>query len=113
MASEVAEPTVAWSAHPAALDTSTGPIPAGGDGDAGDAVPSARPAETRAREGEQARADFHRAAARPAAATEGGARTVGRSQALQAFFLANTGRGLLPAGETSGVLSPNLKTEES
>ena len=113
MASEVAEPTVAWSAHPAARDTSTGPIPAGGDGGAGDAVPSARPAETRAREGEQARAEFNRAAARPAAGTEGAARTVGRSQALQAFFLANTGRGLLPAGETSGVLSPNLKTEES
>jgi type IV secretion system protein TrbL len=37
----------------------------------------------------------------------------GRSAALQAFFVANAGRGLLPSGEASGVLSPNLKTEES
>jgi type IV secretion system protein TrbL len=49
-----------------------------------------------------------------AAGGPGGARAAaGRSQALQAFFIANTGRGLLPAGETSGVLSPNLKTEET
>ena len=33
--------------------------------------------------------------------------------ALQAFFIANAGRGLLPSSETSGVLSPNLKTEET
>lgn len=36
----------------------------------------------------------------------------GRSAALQAFFLANTGRNLMPAGETSGALKPTLKPEE-
>ncbi|MDI1325624.1 MAG: P-type conjugative transfer protein TrbL [Brevundimonas sp.] len=40
-------------------------------------------------------------------------RPAGRSAALQAFFVANAGRSLLPSGESSGVLSPNLKTEES
>ena len=29
------------------------------------------------------------------------------------LFIANAGRGLLPSSETSGVLSPNLKTEET
>lgn len=37
----------------------------------------------------------------------------GRSAALQAFFVANTGRGLMPAGETSGALSPRIRPEES
>ena len=66
---------------------------------------------TIAAEGRTARADFHRAASRPA--TAAGSNPRGRSAALQAFFVANAGRGLLPSGETSGVLSPNLKTEES
>ncbi len=35
-----------------------------------------------------------------------------RNAALQAFFTANAGRSLLPAGETSGTLAPNLKSEE-
>lgn len=35
-----------------------------------------------------------------------------RSAALQTFFVANAGRGLMPAGETSGALSPSLKNEE-
>lgn len=37
----------------------------------------------------------------------------GRSAALQAFFVANSGRGLMPAGETSGALSPRIRPEES
>jgi type IV secretion system protein TrbL len=35
-----------------------------------------------------------------------------RSAALQAFFVANAGRSLLPGGETSGSISPQLKPEE-
>lgn len=62
-----------------------------------------------AAEAQGARADFHRAASRTGTVTNAPA----RSAALQAFFVANAGRGLLPSGETSGVLSPNLKTEES
>jgi type IV secretion system protein TrbL len=69
-----------------------------------------RKPETIAREAEAARKDFHRAAAGgDAPATT---RPQGRSAALQAFFVANAGRGLMPSGETSGVLSPSLKTEE-
>ena len=37
----------------------------------------------------------------------------GRSAALQAFFVANSGRALMPAGETSGSLSPSIRSEES
>ena len=67
-------------------------------------------AARRARETEAARKDFHRAV------QGGGSRSPrgqgGRSRALQAFFVANAGRGLAPSSETSGVLSPNLRTEE-
>ncbi len=35
-----------------------------------------------------------------------------RGSALQAFFIANAGRGLLPGNETSGALSPHLRDEE-
>jgi type IV secretion system protein TrbL len=35
-----------------------------------------------------------------------------RSAALQAFFLANAGRNLLPANETSGAVQPKLKPDE-
>ncbi len=67
-------------------------------------------AARRARETEAARKDFHRA-------LQGGGRRSpqgqgGRSRALQAFFVANAGRGLAPSSEISGVLSPNLRTEE-
>jgi len=77
----------------------------------GDGAKPGRPAEKVTAEAQAARSDFHRAAARSGAA--GGAKPHGRAQALQAFFVANAGRGLMPAGETSGVLSPNLRTEES
>ena len=79
------------------------PDPAGGAG------PGRKP-ETIARETEAARKDFHRAAAGGDVPARG--RATGRSAALQAFFVANAGRGLMPSGETSGVLSPSLKTEE-
>lgn len=69
-----------------------------------------RKPETIAREAEAARRDFHRAAAGGDVPARG--RAPGRSAALQAFFVANAGRGLMPSGETSGVLSPSLKTEE-
>ncbi|WP_313045344.1 type IV secretion system protein [Brevundimonas sp.] len=63
------------------------------------------------REAEAARADFHRALSgetgRP------GGRAAGRSRALQAFFVANAGRGLVPSSENSGALSPRLRTEET
>ena len=36
----------------------------------------------------------------------------GRSAALQAFFIANSGRGLMPAGESSGALMPTVKPED-
>lgn len=71
---------------------------------------SARKPAKIAREAEAARVDFHRAAAQ-GEATTGGPRP-GRSAALKAFFLANAGRGLMPSMETSGTLSPSLKTEE-
>ena len=76
---------------------------------AGGAGPRRKP-ETIARETEAARKDFHRAASGGDDQARGSRQ--GRSAALQAFFVANAGRGLMPSGETSGVLSPSLKTEE-
>lgn len=73
-------------------------------------TPSTRPAATVAAEKETARQDFHKAAARSDAPAPRG---TGQSSALRAFFVANAGRSLLPSSETSGVLNPNLKTEES
>lgn len=73
------------------------------------AGPGRKP-ETIAREAEAARKDFHRAAASGGVPVK--SRHQGRSAALQTFFVANAGRGLMPSGETSGVLSPSLKTEE-
>lgn len=89
--------------------SSAGSAPAGGKASSGTAP--GRSPETIAAETEGARRDFHRAAAGSSGAGSA-RRPPGRSAALQAFFVANAGRGLLPAGETSGVLSPKLKTEE-
>jgi len=83
--------------------------PGGHPGSTGGAGPGRKP-ETIAREAEAARQDFHRAAASGGVSARPGPQ--GRSAALQAFFVANAGRGLMPSGETSGVLSPSLKTEE-
>jgi type IV secretion system protein TrbL len=120
----VAEPAFAWT--PQKVGGGGASASPGDSGtDAGSAQQGfARPDAVLAREAEAARKDFHGAAKAAgdaagggegrAAGGPGGARAAaGRSQALQAFFIANTGRGLLPAGETSGVLSPNLKTEET
>jgi len=68
-------------------------------------------ASTNARETEAARQDFHRAL-RNERRTGSDRTGQGRRTALQAFFVANAGRGLLPGNETSGALSPQLKDEE-
>ncbi|WAC61384.1 P-type conjugative transfer protein TrbL [Brevundimonas sp. SL130] len=83
----------------------------GGDG-SGDGAKPGRSQATLDRETEKARADFHKAAATSSKGAGNRSRPPGRSAALQAFFLANAGRGLMPSGETSGTLSPTLKTEE-
>lgn len=36
----------------------------------------------------------------------------GRSAALQAFYIANSGRSLMPAGESTGALKPTVKPED-
>jgi type IV secretion system protein TrbL len=113
--------------------TPGGPRPSGGGGRAAGGVPDAkaasgspagdeadealgrapgRPAAVIDREAEAARRDFHWAAGGGGGTGPDAARPPARSAALQAFFVANAGRGLLPAGEGSGALSPNLKTEE-
>jgi len=109
----VEDSAVAWTAKAV---PETAASSAGETADEGPGVAS-RPNGSRsphkvAAEAQTARSDFHRAAGRTGG---GGGATApqGRAAALQAFFVANTGRGLMPAGETSGVLSPNLKTEES
>ena len=81
--------------------------------DTGSATTSGRrPEALVAAETDTARQDFHRAASQTSASRTGAAQSGRRSAALQAFFIANTGRGLLPSGESSGVLSPNLKSED-
>ncbi|MFJ6024249.1 P-type conjugative transfer protein TrbL [Brevundimonas sp. NPDC092305] len=103
----LAEPAVAWTDTPAAR-------PGSADGETPEMTtglgPQRRPAATIAAEREAARRDFHRAASRTAGSAPGAG---GQSPVLRAFFIANAGRGLLPSSETSGVLNPNLKTEES
>ncbi len=110
----VSEPALAWPGAEAGDAGTTAST-------AGDAVaaPSAAPEASApspgrspsmiAAEARQARSDFHRAAA------GAGSRDASpkRAAALQAFFVANAGRNLMPSGETSGVLTPSLKTEES
>ncbi|MBJ7320359.1 MAG: hypothetical protein JHC96_16350 [Brevundimonas sp.] len=108
----VAEPARAWTprsvedgAGTPIVDAAGAAPPSGGGPQGG-----ARPASPVAREAEAARRDFHRAAGGQGG---GSGRPPARTAALQAFFVANAGRGLMPAGETSGVLSPNLKSEEN
>ncbi|MFW2344407.1 MAG: P-type conjugative transfer protein TrbL [Brevundimonas mediterranea] len=111
--SGVGEPARAWRPQPVEPSDEPSERSSGG-GSAGaagtEAQGGARPAATLARETEAARRDFHRAAAGQGG---GSGRPQGRAAALQAFFVANAGRTLMPAGETSGVLSPNLRSEES
>ncbi len=101
------EPSSATESGPGSM---SGTDMAGGIPGTTDGPGPGRKPETIAREAEAARRDFHRAAAGGDAPARG--RAPGRSAALQAFFVANAGRGLMPSGETSGVLSPSLKTEE-
>ena len=42
----------------------------------------------------------------------GSGRTAGRPAALQAFFIANSARALMPAGENSGALKPTVRPED-
>jgi len=109
----VSEPAVAWQPRQTSGSPSGEASGSGGaanDG-AGAVARPGRPAEKIAAEAQAARSDFHRAAS--GSTSSGGSRPPARPQALQAIFVANAGRGLMPAGETSGVLSPNLRTEES
>lgn len=109
----VAEPARAWDPEVAsgAVDGPSAPWGAGATSVNGPSDPrGGRPAATIARETETARAGFQRAMAGQGARA---GRPPARAAALQAFFIANAGRGLLPSSETSGVLSPNLKTEET
>ncbi|WP_413430691.1 type IV secretion system protein [Brevundimonas phoenicis] len=113
-ASGMAEPSPAWGGGAAASDHAapTRLEAAGGLDDAAGGANKEPPAATVAAEADAARADFRRALdapGRPSARP----RPTGRAAALQAFFVANAGRGLMPAGESSGVISPNLRTEET
>lgn len=108
----MAETGTAWSGPP--TGAATQPEASTGSDGPSPAKPEAPPASGRdpqriARETEAARRDFHRAAG---AADAPASQRQRRSAALQTFFLANAGRGLLPAGETSGTISPQLKAEE-
>jgi type IV secretion system protein TrbL len=49
---------------------------------------------------------------RPLGGGAKGGRAAGRSAALQAFFIANSGRALMPAGENSGALKPTVRSED-
>lgn len=98
----VAAPASRWSPAPPATPETT---PA----DEGSPKPAA--GSRNAAETEQARRDFHRAVAnedRSASPARGR-----RGAALQAFFVANAGRALLPGNETSGSLAPQLRDEET
>lgn len=113
----VAEPAAAFRSRttpdkaPDRTPSSSSGGSASAGGKASNGAAPGRSQQAIAAETEAARRDFHRAAAgSPGAGSS--RRPPGRSAALQAFFIANAGRGLLPAGETSGVLSPTLKTEE-
>jgi len=110
-AAGLAETARTWDGAPPARGAPTAAAPeAPGDGSGSAPSPSRSAAEID-REAEAARVRFHRAAAADGAepARPGAAR---RSAALQAFFLANAGRSLLPGSETSGAVTPQLKEEE-
>ncbi len=101
----VSEPAQAW-VGPAAPESAARGVAAS----SGEAGPKSRDAGQIASEAEASRRDFHRAA--QAGPQSSPAARQRRSAALQTFFVANAGRSLLPAGETSGAVSPQLKPEE-
>lgn len=86
----------------------SGPPPAPAPGEPS-AAP-ARPPRQIEQEAAKARSEFEAAVRRrPAPGAEKGR----QARALQAFFAANAARSLLPGSETSGTLSPQLKTRET
>lgn len=87
-------PTPAPSEAPPPQPNSSGPPP-------GEAGPQA---ETRSRPS--------LSEDRPLGGRAKGGRAAGRSAALQAFFIANSGRALMPAGEHSGALKPTVRSED-
>lgn len=103
--------------HPSAGESGPGApsAPPQSDQPAAGAEPKAPPEPVTEPSGgsgaEQARRAFHRALRDKAEPDEAAGRERS-SAAVRAFFLANAGRSLLPAGETSGTLSPQLKPEE-
>lgn len=106
-----AGPTPGPAEAPAATRQASAATAGDAEGSGGPSGPARSP-DAIARETEDARRAFHRAVradATPAAASTARHR---RSAALQTFFVANAGRSLLPAGETSGALSPQLRSEE-
>ncbi|MEQ7154506.1 type IV secretion system protein [Brevundimonas aurifodinae] len=105
--SGVAESATAWTGAP-----QKDSAPSATEGDPGQAAP-ARPAAQITAEAEAARRAFHKAAGATATSGQPAGRPAARAAAMQAFFVANHGRGLLPAGETSGAVSPSLRSEES
>ena len=108
----VAEPAPArLDAEPAPAEPAPAASPETGSGAGSSGSGTRGRSEAKiAREAEAARQDFHRAAAGGSIPAQ--PRPPARSAALQAFFVANAGRGLMPSAESSGVLSPTLRTEE-
>ncbi|MBX9707351.1 MAG: P-type conjugative transfer protein TrbL, partial [Caulobacteraceae bacterium] len=110
--------------EPAAAWAGPSPATASGSEDAA-AAPGAAPSSAGpqrapgriAAEPEKARGDFHQALAAEGKAKGGrmatGAGRGGRSAAFQTYFAANAGRSLFPGAETSGSVSPQLKSEDS
>jgi type IV secretion system protein TrbL len=111
----VSESAASWAepaAEPAAGAGREGADPAAANAQGPSDAP-ARDAEQVQCEAGDARRAFHRAVADEAQGRPAATARQRRSAALQTFFLANTGRSFLPASESTGVLAPQLKPEES
>jgi len=100
--------------EPAARWEGPAPTPASATGAGAKAKTDgpSRPTEQVNAEARRAEADFKTAAAGASQPRRFNPSTR-RSAALQSFFVANAGRSLLPGGETSGSVSPQLKSEET
>ncbi|WP_293469453.1 P-type conjugative transfer protein TrbL [Phenylobacterium sp.] len=98
---------------PQAATRPAGPAPAAPAPSPGpDAPGSSADTDRLARETEAARRDFQRAVDAYLASSRSTARAR-RNSALQAFFVANAGRSLLPGHEASGAVTPPLEDEEA
>lgn len=92
-------------------ESNQGPATARGGTLTGEGRPDAQPEDPAiARETSAAARAFHAAVRTPPSSPS---RVQRRGSALQAFFIANAGRGLFPGNETSGALSPHLRDEET